>query len=126
MRDSSEKPTARYERGLVADSPTRRGTPKGKYFLKGRHRLWLRHSSCYSRLYAHSTLFCEAHFVYLSHSGFQAHWGLFGRVPCPFFGCLLVGQGSWSASLATCVLKQLMLLFYLVVLYLLFELRSQP
>lgn len=32
VRDSSEKPTARHERGLVADSPTRRGTPKGKSF----------------------------------------------------------------------------------------------
>lgn len=28
MRDRSGKPTARNERGLVADSPTRRGTPK--------------------------------------------------------------------------------------------------
>ncbi|MDV2461098.1 hypothetical protein CMU95_03955 [Elizabethkingia anophelis] len=28
---------------------------------------------------------------------FQAHWGLFGRVPCPFFSCLLVGQGSGYA-----------------------------
>ena len=58
---------------------------------------WLRHSLCYSHLQAFSTLFCQAHFVYLSHSGFQAHWGLFGRVPCPFFGCLLVGQGSGYA-----------------------------
>ena len=28
VRDRSEKPTARNERGLVADSQTRRGTPK--------------------------------------------------------------------------------------------------
>ena len=28
VRDRSEKPTARYERGLVADSPTRRDTPE--------------------------------------------------------------------------------------------------
>ena len=30
VRDRSEKPTARNERGLVADSPTRRDTPKTK------------------------------------------------------------------------------------------------
>ncbi|MEX8548537.1 MAG: hypothetical protein V5804_13120 [Mucilaginibacter sp.] len=30
VRDSSGKPTVRHERGLGADSPTRRGTPKTK------------------------------------------------------------------------------------------------
>ncbi|OJV72794.1 MAG: hypothetical protein BGO42_15325 [Flavobacterium sp. 40-81] len=33
LREGSEKPTARYGRGLVAESPTCRDTPKG-FFLK--------------------------------------------------------------------------------------------
>lgn len=34
MRDSSGKPGVRHERGLGADSPTRRGTPKVKIKAK--------------------------------------------------------------------------------------------
>lgn len=79
-----------------------------------------------TQVYRLSLHYFVRHILFIYHIRDFRHIGdCLGVSPALFSVVYLLGRGSGSASLATCVLKQLMLLFYLVVLYLLFELRSQ-
>lgn len=121
----SEKPTARHERGFVADSPTRRARPKENLFKKSASSVACATHRA-THIYMLSLHYFVRHILFIYHIRDFRHIGDCLGVLLSFFRLFIGWSGSWLASLATCVLKQLMLLFYLVVLYLLFELRSQP
>ncbi|MDV3847182.1 hypothetical protein CMT92_05855 [Elizabethkingia anophelis] len=83
-RDSSEKPTARHERGFVADSPTRRARPKENLFKKSASSVACATHRA-THIYMLSLHYFVRHILFIYHiRDFRHIGGLFGRVTVLF------------------------------------------